>query len=82
MNLRDDSIDVLVKPESISAVKSILKESNVDFDVVIDNLQTAIDQENPKEDDDELENRNGKSKFVRFSIQLSIYINFCYYKRP
>ncbi|XP_066139755.1 carboxypeptidase B-like [Euwallacea fornicatus] len=53
------AIDILVKPESIEKVKNALKSQNINFDVAIEDLQTAIDEENPPIDETQI--RDGHS---------------------
>lgn len=58
------SIDVLVKPSSSDKFKKFLSDEKINYDVVIDDLQDAIDKENPpmsEQDLEELEGRNGKT---------------------
>ncbi|KAL7286391.1 hypothetical protein TKK_0019344 [Trichogramma kaykai] len=55
-------IDVLVLPDVIPRVSRFLRQRNIDYDVVIPDLQLAINQENPvrtPEEIDELVGRNG-----------------------
>mgnify|MGYP000479901491 CR=1 FL=1 len=56
------AIDILVKPGSVEKVRKQLKEKNINFDIVINDLQKAIDEENPPLDEDDFDNRNGKKK--------------------
>nr|XP_015837881.1 PREDICTED: carboxypeptidase B [Tribolium castaneum] len=51
------ALDILVKPDAVDHVKEKLKESGISFEVVIDDLQKAIDEENPT--DIELDDRRG-----------------------
>ncbi|XP_033232029.1 uncharacterized protein LOC117183007 [Belonocnema kinseyi] len=54
------AFDVLVRPDTISRVSRFLRERHVNFDVIIPDVQQAIDQENPPlppELIDELEGR-------------------------
>ncbi|KAJ3625123.1 hypothetical protein MTP99_018686 [Tenebrio molitor] len=51
------SIDILVKPDSLDKVKERLTDNGIEFEVVIDDLQRAIDEENPT--DIELDDRRG-----------------------
>jgi hypothetical protein len=56
-------VDVLVRPETADMVKEFLDSNGLTFEVVIDNLQMAIDAENPTmtpEEMEELEGRKGK----------------------
>jgi hypothetical protein len=52
------SIDILVKPDSLDKVKERLTDNGIEFEVVIDDLQRAIDEENPT--DIELDDRRGR----------------------
>jgi hypothetical protein len=57
------TVDVLVRPETADKVKEFLDVSGLTYDVVIDNLQAAIDTENPTmspEEVEELEGRKGE----------------------
>jgi hypothetical protein len=57
------TVDILVRPETVDKVKEFLDGSGLTFDVIIDNLQAAIDTENPTmtpEEMEELEGRKGK----------------------
>jgi hypothetical protein len=61
--INDSTVDVLVKPETSNNLKAFLDSSGLTFDVVIDNLQAAIDTENPTitpEEMEELEGRKGE----------------------
>ncbi|XP_051158291.1 carboxypeptidase B-like [Leptopilina boulardi] len=56
------AVDVLVRPNMISQVSRFLRERHINFDVIIPDVQQAIDQENPPlppELIDELEGRAG-----------------------
>jgi hypothetical protein len=56
-------VDVVVTPETVNKVKDYLDSSGLTFDVVIDNLQAAINTENPTitlEEMEELEGRKGE----------------------
>ncbi|KAK0093767.1 hypothetical protein PV326_012716 [Microctonus aethiopoides] len=53
-------VDVLVRPESISRVSRFLRERQVKYDVIIPDLQQAIDQENPSASEEELEELEGR----------------------
>ncbi|KAJ9594113.1 hypothetical protein L9F63_014429 [Diploptera punctata] len=54
------TMDVLVKPESADKVKEFLDENGLQFDVVIDDLQAAIDAENPSPSPEEMEELEGR----------------------
>lgn len=57
----DSAVDVLVRPEMIARVARFLREREVKYDVIIPDLQQAIDQENPIDEEalDELAGRKG-----------------------
>jgi hypothetical protein len=61
--INNSMVDVLVKPETANKLKDFLDSSGLAFDVVIGNLQAAIDTENPTitpEEMEELEGRKGE----------------------
>ncbi|KAF7278955.1 hypothetical protein GWI33_007819 [Rhynchophorus ferrugineus] len=54
------SIDILVKSGSLNKVRQVLSDENIVYHVTINDLQKAIDEENPPLDEDEdFDNRNG-----------------------
>ncbi|XP_060823918.1 carboxypeptidase B-like isoform X2 [Bombus pascuorum] len=58
----DTAVDVMVRSEEISRVSRYLKQKDLQYQVVIEDLQKAIDEENPslsQEEMDELEGRKG-----------------------
>lgn len=59
------SIDILVKPNSLKKVDSILNEFNIQHEVLIEDLQKAIDEENPPE---EPENNDRKGNHFRYPL--------------
>lgn len=58
--INSSTVDVLVKPETADKVKEFLDSSGLTFDVVIDNLQAAIDTENPTMSPEEMEELEGR----------------------
>lgn len=54
------TVDVMVRPENADKVKEFLDGSGLTFDVIIDNLQAAIDTENPTMTTDEMEELEGR----------------------
>jgi len=61
--VNNSMVDVLVKPETANKVKEFLDSNGLIIDVVTDNLQAAIDTENPTvtpEEMEELEGRKGE----------------------
>lgn len=60
-NQTDPYVDMFVKSAVVSDAKEFLTKVRVPFDVVIDDIQDAINNENPSKDDVELwQNRNGE----------------------
>lgn len=55
------SVDIMVKKDNSEIVKDILKNGSLLFDVFIDDIQRAINEENPpiNEDESELSGRQG-----------------------
>ncbi|XP_012289073.1 carboxypeptidase B [Orussus abietinus] len=53
-------VDVLVRPDAISRVSRFLRDRHVKYDVVIPDLQQAIDQENPTPPPEILEELEGR----------------------
>lgn len=65
------AVDVLIRPNMISQVSRFLRERHINFDVIIPDVQQAIDQENPPlppELVDELEGRAGS--WVCFTFRI------------
>jgi hypothetical protein len=61
LNKTDPYVDMFVKRAVVADAKQFLTKVRVPFDVVIDDIQAAIDSENPPKDDVELwQNRNGE----------------------
>ncbi|KAK9885358.1 hypothetical protein WA026_010854 [Henosepilachna vigintioctopunctata] len=52
-------VDIMVRAEHVGKLNKSFRDSNVDFEVVIDDLQKAIDEENPPLETLELDNRQG-----------------------
>ncbi|KAJ8951569.1 hypothetical protein NQ318_020446 [Aromia moschata] len=53
------SIDILVKPGSLEKVATTLSNYNIRYEILIDDLQRAIDEENPPVDTSETVDRQG-----------------------
>lgn len=54
------NIDILVKQGSIEKVKQKLQDNNIKFVVIIEDLQKAIDEENPPfTEEEDLNDRQG-----------------------
>jgi hypothetical protein len=71
------TVDLLLRPETADKVKEFLGSNGLTFDVVIDNLQAAIDTENPTmtpEEMEELEGRKGKLLNVDTSMKLNNHV--------
>jgi Carboxypeptidase activation peptide len=60
-NATDPYVDMFVKSAVVSGATEFMMKLHVPFDVVIDDIQNAINNENPSKDDFELwQNRNGE----------------------
>jgi len=53
------SVDIMVKKDKTEFVKNILNNGSLPFDIFIDDIQRAIDEENPPINEDELSGRQG-----------------------
>lgn len=56
----DSRLDVMVPEKSIDKLKNFLDTNSVRYEVVIDDLQSAIDVENPPLTDEEKEEFEGR----------------------
>lgn len=57
------SVDVFLKKPSVIGARKLLDDAHVHYDVVIEDLQKAIETENPpKEEIEQLQNRKGGFK--------------------
>lgn len=54
------SVDIMVKKDNSEIVKNALNNGSLSFDVFIDDIQRAINEENPPMNEDELSGRQGK----------------------
>lgn len=58
-------IDILVKAKSVQKVAQKLKENNIQFELLISDVQKAIDEENPPvQEEEETDDRQGESKTI------------------
>lgn len=64
------SVDLFVKKSAIDGgAAAVLRSANVSYDVVIDDMQDAIDSENPKpEEIAQLQDRKGKFCIVLYTL--------------
>lgn len=57
----NSSVDVFLPEPQLTKARQFLSAASVPFEVVIDDMQRAIDEENPSKDQLDLwENRDGK----------------------
>jgi hypothetical protein len=64
-NLQHSHVDMFVKQPVVQDAKKLLIDSNVPFEVVIDDLQKAIDEENPPHEQIvQWQNRNGEEFYL------------------
>lgn len=53
-------VDVFLKKSSVDGVRQVLKENNISYSVLIEDMQRQIEHENPPiEEIEEFQNRNG-----------------------
>lgn len=54
------NVDVFVKQPAIESVRKVLEENNINYAVLVDDMQKQIEEENPPQEEIEaLQNRNG-----------------------
>lgn len=59
-NLNQTCVDMFVKKAAVNDATRLLQSANIPFDVLIEDVQQAIDEENPPKDQLDLwQNRNG-----------------------
>lgn len=62
-------IDILVKAKSVQKVTQKLKENNIKYELLIPDVQAAIDEENPPiVEEEETDDRQG-SIFLNFFLK-------------
>lgn len=69
-NVNRTSVDMFLKKPVIMEARQLLDKANVTYEVIIDNLQNAIEEENPpKEVIEQLQNRKGECFFIAIRIK-------------
>lgn len=69
------SVDVFLKEPSVIGAKKLLDDANVSYDVVIEDLQKAIETENPpKEEIEQLQNRKGEFLFLILFLNCFFFV--------
>lgn len=66
------SIDILISQENLETLHQKLGENLIDYEILLEDLQEAIDEENPPmnpEEEEELENRQG---WLSFNSNLTV----------
>ncbi|XP_044581399.1 carboxypeptidase B-like isoform X1 [Cotesia glomerata] len=76
----DSTVDVLVRPDMIPRVSRFLRERQVKYDVIIPDIQQAIDQENPLPSPEELEELEGRK--ARYAWWKEVKLRRNLYLRP
>ena len=77
LNRNLSSVDIFVKKSMVADASAYLRKVQVPFDIVIDDIQHAIEHENPPKDQLHLwQNRNGKENKIQihFITFLSTFI--------
>lgn len=53
-------VDVFLKKDAVDGVRQVLKDNQIGYTVLIDDMQKQIENENPPQEEiEELQNRNG-----------------------
>ncbi|OAD61119.1 Carboxypeptidase B [Eufriesea mexicana] len=79
----DTAVDVMIRPEEISRVSRYLKQKELQYEVVIEDLQRAIDEENPllsEQEVEELEGRKGKSTSLNTELPSNFLARYAWWK--
>lgn len=71
------AIDIFVTQDNINTTKDALEKLQIRFDVLIDNVQDAIDSENPPLSEDNLDAFVGRSGKLNNSVSTLYYTIFC-----
>lgn len=72
LNQNHTTVDVMVRKHEVDKVKQYLDKKNVPYNILIEDLQRAIDTENPPKDHIEaLQNRKGMSIISLVTIFLN-----------
>lgn len=56
----DTAVDVMIRSEEIARVSRYLKQKDLNYRIVIEDLQKAIDEENPSLSEQEMEELQGR----------------------
>lgn len=70
-NSNGTSVDLFLQQSAVADAGRTLATNNVRYSVVIEDLQKAIDEENPPEQDIEYQDRAGKTNILKFIIFLT-----------
>lgn len=53
-------VDMFLKKSAVDGVRQVLKENNIQYTVLVEDMQRQIEQENPPQSEiEQLQNRNG-----------------------
>lgn len=70
----NEKIDFMISPDFQTEVKLRLMQENITFAVAIDNLQDAIDNENPASTENEPELRSGNQAQFKFFLLEILFV--------
>ncbi|XP_031371023.1 carboxypeptidase B-like isoform X1 [Apis dorsata] len=76
----DTAVDVMIRSEEISRVSRYLKEKDLNYRIMIEDLQKAIDEENPSLSEQEMEELQGRK--ARYAWWQRVAIRPSKYSRP
>lgn len=68
------SVDMYIKKDKIDEVKQSLNNASMDFRILVENVQQAIDEENPplrSEELNEFTTRKGELRSISLTIRIS-----------
>ncbi|XP_076285715.1 carboxypeptidase B isoform X1 [Lasioglossum baleicum] len=76
----ETALDVMVRSEEIPRVARYLKQKDLDYNVVIEDLQRQIDEENPIPSEEEMQEMEGR--FARYAWWQRVRVRGRYPPRP
>ncbi|KAI4490870.1 hypothetical protein M0804_003814 [Polistes exclamans] len=78
----DTTVDIMVKQDAIARTSRILKEKNLRYEVVINDLQRAINEENPPLSSELMEELEGRKARYAWWEGVVVKVRSKYHPRP
>lgn len=59
-SINGTEVDVFVRKSAVQGVRQVLKENNIPYKILVEDMQRQIEDENPPQSEiEQLQNRNG-----------------------